>query len=227
MRKLISLICLAAAAAALLYLASCAHSQELVGITIQPNSQTFGASNIPVNFDAGLDVQLQAVGTYIHPPVTKDITSQVTWATNSPEMFTISGTGLLTVTGTECGSGVVSATLVTNTSAGGISSSGAAVIGYMTASVTCFTGSGSGAGPAVSVTFAGTGSGTVTSSPSGLSCSSACIDTFAAGTVLTLTATPTPPSTTASWGGTCPTATQTNICTFIVEENTTVTVSFS
>jgi hypothetical protein len=227
MKKLVALTALAIAAAALLYLSSCAHSQELIGITIQPNTETFGASNIPVSADAGAQVQLQAIGNYIHPPVTKDITNQVTWASNTPQMMTVNSTGLVTVTGEACGGTVISATMVTNTSAGGISSSGAEVVGYMTANVTCFTGSGTGAGPAITVAFAGTGSGTVTSSPTGLSCSSACVATFAAGTVLTLTATPTAPSTTASWGGTCPTPTTNQFCTFTVEENTTVTASFS
>jgi hypothetical protein len=227
MRKLISFVVLAIAAAALLYLASCARSQELVSITVQPGTETFGAANIPVNLDAGLEVQLQAVGTYIHPPVTKDITDKVTWASNSPNMVTVSSTGMLTATGLECGGAIVSATMVTNTSAGGISSSGAAVIGYMNANVTCFTGNGTGSGPAVTVTFAGTGSGTVTFSPGAIVCSSLCAYSFPAGTVLTLTANPTAPSTSASWGGTCPSTTTTNVCMFTLEANTTVTASFS
>jgi hypothetical protein len=227
MKKLIGFVALAIVAAALFSLSSCAHSSELVAITIQPGSDTVGASNIPLSQDAGFQVQLQAVGTYIHPPVTKDITDQVTWASNDTGMFTISSTGLLTATGDQCGNTLVSATMVTNTSTGGISSSGAAIFGYMTATVTCFSGSGTGAGPAVTVTFAGTGSGTVSSSPPGLSCVATCVDTFPAGTVLTLTATPTPPSTTGSWGGTCPSPTTTEVCTFTVEENTTITASFS
>jgi hypothetical protein len=228
MKKFVGFVALAIVAAALFSLSSCAHSSELVGITVQPTTETIGASNIPVNLDAGFQVQLQAVGTYIHPPVTKDITNQVTWASTDTGMFTINSSGLLTATGDQCGSTLISASYTTNSSAGGISSSGAAVFGYMTANVTCYSGSGTGAGPAVTIAFAGTGSGTVTSS--GWSCTSsggACVNTFAAGTVLTLTATPTAPSTSASWGGTCPTPTTSEICTFTVEENTTVTASFN
>lgn len=55
---------------------NCAHDQELVSIAIQPSSETFGASNIPVIANAGSTVQLRALGSYIHPPVTKDITNQ-------------------------------------------------------------------------------------------------------------------------------------------------------
>jgi len=39
----------------------------------------------------------------IHPPVTKDITNQVTWNSNTPDMVTVSSTGLITDTGFSCG----------------------------------------------------------------------------------------------------------------------------
>ncbi len=41
---------------------SCGHEQQLVSITIVPDTETFGASNIPVSADAGLSVQLRAPG---------------------------------------------------------------------------------------------------------------------------------------------------------------------
>jgi hypothetical protein len=230
MKKLVGFIALAIVAAALFSLSSCAHSQELVSITVQPGTETVGAADVPVPQDAGFQVQLQAVGTYIHPPVTKDITNQVTWASNDTGMFTVNSSGMLTATGLQCGGSLVSATLVTNSSAGGVSSSGAAVIGYMNADVVCYTGSGSGIGPAVTVTFGSTsGSGTVSSSPSGLGCTSPnpCVDEFPVGTELTLTATPTSPSTSATWGGTCPVSTSTSSCTFTLETNTTVTATFN
>jgi hypothetical protein len=120
-------------------LPSCGHEQQLVSITIQPTTETFGAANIPVDLDAGLNVQLKALGNYIHPPVTKDITDQVTWASNTPQMVTVSSTGLITATGGACGGTLVTATVTTNKSIGNISSSGAAVIGTMTANVVCDT----------------------------------------------------------------------------------------
>jgi hypothetical protein len=226
MKKLVGFVALAVVAAALFSFSSCAHSSELVSITIQPGTETFGSSSTLVSADAGLQVQLRALGTYIHPPVTKDITSQVTWNSNDTQMLTVSSGGLLTATGVTCGGTLVSATVVTNNSMGGVSSSGALVTGYMTGNVVCFTGNGSGSGPAVTVTFSGSGSGTVASTPTGLSCISVCVDEFPAGTELTLTATPTPPSTSASWEG-CPVATNTNACTFTLEANTTVTVIFN
>ena len=78
---------------------SCARDQQLVSISVQPGTETFGDSNTPVSADAGLSVNLRALGTYNHPPVTKDITSLVTWTSNTPQMVTVDSTGVLTATG--------------------------------------------------------------------------------------------------------------------------------
>ncbi|MGB9360748.1 MAG: hypothetical protein WCA99_04045, partial [Candidatus Sulfotelmatobacter sp.] len=174
-RKWFSILVLIATSISLLSLSSCADPQELQSITIQPGTETVGASDIPVSADAGSQVQLRALGSYLHPPVTKDITNQVTWTSNTPQMFTISSTGLLTATGLSCGGTLVSATVSTNADGSGVSSSGAIVTGYMTANVICYsstTGSGGGSQPTITVTFPGSGLGTVSSSPLGLSCAS-------------------------------------------------------
>lgn len=220
---------LAAGAGLLLSLSSCARSQQLVSIQVQPTVETIGATNIPVNQDAGQQVQLRALGSYIHPPVTKDITDQVTWNSNDVQMFTVNSTGLLTATGNACGGTLVSATVTTNNSTGGISSTGAIVTGYMTANVVCFQGTGTGTGPALTVTFGGTGAGTITSSPGGLSCASsagACVAEFPTGTVVTLTATPTGSSTFGGWQN-CDTAPSANPCQITLESNETLTVTFN
>jgi len=125
----------------------CGHEQQLVSIEVTPTTETFGAANVPVSSDAGLNVQLRALGTYIHPPVTKDITTQVTWASNTPSVATVDSTGLLTAAGVDCGGSIISATVQTNKSAGNLSSSGAIVTGTMTANVVCFTGSIGKSGP--------------------------------------------------------------------------------
>jgi hypothetical protein len=117
---------------------SCGHEQQLVSLDIQPQGEIFGASNIPVFENAGAHVQLRAIGTYIHPPVTKDITDQVTWSSNTPDMVTVNSTGLITATGLACGATTITATVNTNKSPGGIDSSGAIVTGSMTASVVCY-----------------------------------------------------------------------------------------
>ena len=56
---------------------------------------------------------------------------------------------------------------------------------------------------AISVTRSGTGAGTVTSSTGGLNCGTVCNVMFAAGTVVTLTATPAAGSTFGGWSGAC------------------------
>jgi len=205
---------------------SCGRDQQLVSITIQPGVETVGATNIPVDQDAGFQVQLRALGNYIHPPVTKDITNQVTWVSNTPEMFTVDSTGLLTATGLACGGTLVSATATTNSSSGGISSSGAIVTGYMTANVVCFTGT-AGSGPALTVTFGPNGSGTVSGSPGNFLCSSpnACVGQFAQGTTVSLQASPASGSSFQGWVG-CDTPTATNPCSVNMNENRTVTVNF-
>ena len=200
-------------------LTSCAHEQQLTSITVQPKTETFGAANIPVSADTGLNVQLRALGTFIHPPVTKDITDQVTWNSNTPDMVTVTPAGLLVVTGVACGNALVSATVTTNKSSGNRDSSGAIVTGYMTANVVCFS-----SGPTLTVNFVGTGSGTVTSSPSGLSCATTCSAHFPSGTV-TLTATPNGSSTFGGWSGCDSTSGQ--ACTVNLTSDRTVTVTFN
>jgi hypothetical protein len=118
-------------------LSACGHDQQLESITVIPAVQTFGGPKIPVSADAGLHVQLRALGSYIHPPVTKDITNQVTWSSNTPDMVTVNAAGLITATGTSCGGTIISATVVTNHSDGNISSKGALVTGSMQANVVC------------------------------------------------------------------------------------------
>jgi List-Bact-rpt repeat protein/Big-like domain-containing protein len=228
--KWLSIVVLVAVASLLVGLNSCGRSQELVSIQVQPVSETFGASNIPVIDDAGLTVQLRALGTYIHPPVTKDITSQVTWASNDTQMMTVDTTGLLTVTGLACGGSLISATMTTNKSSGGISSTGAVVTGYMTGNVVCFTSSSGGGNgsPVLTLTFAGGGTGTVTSNPPGLSCASPtpCLAQFVNGTPVTLTASPISPSVFGSWAG-CDSPPSTNPCTLTLTANRTVTATFN
>jgi hypothetical protein len=172
--------------AVVLLIPSCGRDQQLTAISIQPASETFGASTIPVINNAGSTVQLRALGSYIHPPVTKDITDQVTWASNDTQMVTVSSAGVLTATGMACGNSLVSATVTTNKS-----SSGAIVTGYMTANVVCFTGSGGGGGLNIlTVNFLGTGAGTVRSNPVGINCTSTCSGSFSNGATVSLTATP-------------------------------------
>jgi Big-like domain-containing protein len=228
-RKWFSVAALIITAIVLLSVSSCGSPQELVSINVAPGTETFGASNIPVNLDAGLIVQLRALGTYVHPPVTKDITNQVVWASNDAQMVTVNSTGLATATGNTCGGTLISATVNTNADTSGLSASGAIVTGYMTANVVCFTGTTGGGGggePSITVSFAGAGSGIVTSTPAGLSCANtdvSCIASFPAGTPVTLTATPVGTSVFGGWTGGCTGGT----CVIVLQDNTSVTATFN
>jgi hypothetical protein len=127
-----------AAVLSVIGLNSCGHDQQLVSITVQPNHEIFGAPNIPISADAGLTVQARAIGNFIHPPVTKDLTNQAVWKSNTPEIATVDATtGLVTATGLACGDGLVTATVTTNHSIGNVSSNGAIVTGTMTVTVVC------------------------------------------------------------------------------------------
>jgi hypothetical protein len=103
-RKLFGIAALLIAAVALLNLLSCARSQQLVGITLQPS----GGFVFEGYKAAG---QFTAEGTYIHPPETKDVTDQVVWSLDIANFGTITQQGLVTYTRTDgCGSGQVTAT---------------------------------------------------------------------------------------------------------------------
>lgn len=232
-RKWFGVLALVLVAIAFLSLSSCGRDQQLTSIQIQPITENFGSSTIPVLQDAGLQVQLRALGTYIHPPVTKDITGQVTWASNTPQMMTVDANGLVTVTGGTCGSTLISATVNTGKSSGGISSSGAVVTGYMTGNVICDTGSGGGgggggggSGASITVNFLGTGTGTISSSPSGLSCASSagtCTSSgFASGSTVQITAVPS--GTFGGWTG-CSSVDGTGLICTVSNLTTAVTLS--
>jgi hypothetical protein len=230
-RKWLSVTALIIAAILLLSVSSCGDSQQLVSIAIQPGVETFGASDIQVVDDTGLQVQLRALGTYVHPPVTKDITGQVLWTSNTPQMVTVTSGGLISVTGFSCGGTLISATVQTNADTGGLSASGAIVTGYMTANVVCFTGTSGGGGggePTLTIGFSGAGTGIVSAAPSGFTCPStdvSCITSFPTNTSVTLTATPVGTSVFGGWtGGGC---TGTGACTMLLQTDTIVTAAFN
>ncbi len=76
----------------------------------------------------------------------------------------------------------------------------------------------------LTVAKSGAGSGTVKSNPSGIKCGSACSASFAAGTVVTLTAAPAGGSAFDGWSGGC---SGTGTCQVTITDNIAVTASFS
>ncbi len=84
---------------AVLSLPSCGNDKKLVNIQVQPGLATYGTPQ------AGL-VQFSAIGTYIHPPSTVDITTKVTWSTDVPELLTLNVDGVagaVAPNGKDCG----------------------------------------------------------------------------------------------------------------------------
>ena len=109
-RKWFSIIALIAAATLLFSLPSCGFNQHLVSITLQPaGGFVFEGLNAQGQFTA--------LGTYIHPPETKDITDSVVWSIDVANFGTLTQTGQITYTRTDgCGSGDVTATFYSNPS---------------------------------------------------------------------------------------------------------------
>ncbi|MFZ0774786.1 MAG: hypothetical protein WCA49_24560 [Candidatus Sulfotelmatobacter sp.] len=122
-RKWFNIAALIAAATLSFNLSSCGFNQHLVSIQVTPN---------PVVFEGiGAQVQFTALGTYIHPPETKDITSQVQWRIDISYLATINSSGVAVATGL-CGAGNAIATVYSdpsNPSSGSVVEGSAAISG--------------------------------------------------------------------------------------------------
>jgi len=160
---------------ATLALPSCGHDQKLVSLQIQPQTFTFLTP-------AGSE-QFSAVATYIHPPATKDVSSQAKWAIDD-DVVTFTSPGVVEPTVGACGGGTISASMPEGT--GG---SGNVTIGYGTVTVddpsiaTC-----PGGGTVATLSVGINGVGTVTSTPAGISCPSTCSASYDVGASVVLTA---------------------------------------
>jgi hypothetical protein len=189
---------------AILSLPSCGHDQKLVSIQIQPSTFTFLTAGL------GQSEQLTATGTYIHPPATKDITSQATWSVDDGVVSVSSGL-VQTVGNGACGGADITASLPEGT--GGV---GNIVNGYATITVDDPTNPicpGGGTEATLSVQVTPVGGGTVTSLTGGINCPGTCVVPFPVGASVGLTANPTGGGT-VIWVG----------CTAFTGNNCTVTI---
>ncbi|SRR5579871_1296242 len=212
-RKWCCILALVVAATILFSVSSCGFNQHLISIQVQPSAgATFGA------IDPTLFVNFTASGTYEHPPATKDITTQVTWQSDTPQVAQVT-TGGVVSPATNCGSANVFATFYDSPNL--VTSNEAHVIVDGPASLGC---PQSNVTSTLAVTIGG-GTGTVTSSPGGITCPSVCIAQFTTGTPVTLTATPANPSTTVSWVG-CTPGSDPLVCTVLLETSVSVTATF-
>jgi hypothetical protein len=211
--KWISIFGLVSAGIWLLSLSSCARSTRLTGITIQPSSGTFGTVDPAANFE------FKAFGTYIHPPKTVDITNQVRWQSNNPQVIQVTSTGVVSPN-LDCGVAQVFAEL--HSGDNDVVSNSATITVDGPASLGC---TPAGPQPILTVTVAGTVTGTVTSSPAGITCSvgSSCSSQFTTGATVTLTAAPA--SSFQNWSN-C-NATNGASCTVFLQNSTTVTATFN
>ncbi len=94
---------------------SCGSKQQLVSINVTPQGSKMALSGVGQH----LSTQFTAVGSYIHPPATKDITSFAVWKTDAPGIITLSPSqpGLVTTTGFACGTNLgVTANVYSNPS---------------------------------------------------------------------------------------------------------------
>jgi len=193
----------------LLTFPSCGHDQKLVSLTITPTTFTF-----LVPYPTTGTEQYTATATYIHPPATKDVTSQATWkiddgvvTMSTPGLFTPAPPPAGSPVGTPppCGGGDISASVPEGT--GG---SGNVVIAVATVTVDdpsnilC-----PGGGKLATLAVGVVGSGTVTSLPAAISCTATggtCVATYSVGASVLLTASSVP-----IWQN-CPAGTGTNTC---------------
>ena len=126
---ILSLICLVS-----IFAPSCGHDQKLQSIAVQPASVNF------LSPDARLNAQLTAMGTYIHPPETKDITNTVKWTSDITGVVTVTSTGVVSPAGTgECGIANVTARVFTsdNNPSGNVVTGSSTVTVHNTAVAIC------------------------------------------------------------------------------------------
>lgn len=131
-------------------------------------------------------------------------TREVTWASGSPQIATVTSVGLVTA----IAEGVADIS-ATSTFDDAMSTS-------IQVTVTAAT-------QTLSITIAGTGAGQVTSTPTGLDCPTTCSAAFPYGTSVSLTATASTDSVFAGWGGACSGSTA---CTVTLTANASVTATF-
>jgi len=86
---------------AVVSLPGCGHDQVLTSITVNPSGATITGAGVIVNF--------QAIGTYIHPPENKDLTNSVVWASVAPQIIDfnfVGSTAGQAMSGSGCGSNI-------------------------------------------------------------------------------------------------------------------------
>jgi hypothetical protein len=209
-RKWFGIAALVASATLLLSLSSCGHNQHLTSIQVLPTSVTFGG--------VGAALQFKAIGTYNHPPETKDITASVHWSIDSQNLVSFSSTPGLVTAINDCGSGNVMASM----------RDGSNDI-FGTAFVTA-AGVGTTACTQAVLTVNVSGSGTVKSSPAGITCPGTCNAAFPLDGTVGLSATPGTGASSVTWTWPAGTAgcsvVSGSACTVVLNTNQAINATF-
>ena len=202
------------AVGAVVSLPSCGHDQKLVSLQIMPQTFTF------LTPDTSAKEQFTAIGTYIHPPATKDITKQATWSVDAANIVTMNQ-GLVSPFGPGgCGGVDILATAPEGTGgASNIVVATATAIVDDPANILC-----PGGGKLATLAVGVVGFGTVTSIPAAISCTATggtCVATYSVGASVLLTAS----AATVVWGN-CPGSTGNTCAVTIPTGGTAVTATF-
>jgi hypothetical protein len=204
-RKWFSIIVLIAVSTFFLSLSSCGFNQHLVSIQVVPPGATFNS--------VGSSIVFQAMGTYEHPPQTKNITDLVTWSVDSQNLVSITDTSLVTALSI-CGSGNLYANYYDSPN----QVTGSAFL------------TGGGAGTAacnqavLTVDLTNSG-GSVTDATNVINCPGTCSADFTLGSTIGLTATLGSGQTSVNWTN-CNAGSTATTCTVTLNANTTVTATF-
>lgn len=152
--------------------------RALSSLTILPGSQTVAA--------LGQTAQYIAIGTFNANPMTQDMTDQVTWIANDPDVATINSSGLatsLSCTVPPSGCSTAITAIYKNADGGTITA---------TSSFSDLVATNDAPLPSLTVYAVGQGTGTIVSTPVGINCGSgaSCTANFPLNATVTLTETP-------------------------------------
>lgn len=197
---------------------SCGQDHKLVAIEIQPAA----GFKFPTP-DPNSQGVFTAIGTYVHPPGTADITSKVTWKTDVPQLLVINGGVVSPQPGNVCGIADVYANF---NSGGNFVTNFATVIVNDSTRAICPGGSATQAVVTVSITPSD--GGVVTSVPAGIACggSGVCGAQFTIGSTMALIATPSGVHTFKAWSG-CTSSTRTTCSILVPLGGTSAAVTFN
>jgi hypothetical protein len=104
----------------------CSEGRKLVGITVLPQNESITGS--------GGIVHYRAIGSYTHPPESRDLTLSVVWTSSSPQVISIDAATGIATSGLGCGTNILITAALYSKPAN--PSSGSVAIGTTTVNVT-------------------------------------------------------------------------------------------